>query len=114
MEIRSGQVRARAGAKPGCTLKLITPYRADSYSSVWAPDALDEGLREQLPTLCWGHDWLEPLGPAERWRSGAVGTPEVDFAFSDFDAVPMARHAYAQVKDGTIRDCSIGFTAAVR
>jgi HK97 family phage prohead protease len=77
------------------------------------PDAFDESLATRLPTLCWSHDWSEPLGPAIDYASSDDG-PQVRFAFSDFDAVPMARRAHAQVSDGTIQDCSVGFWNAQR
>jgi HK97 family phage prohead protease len=109
VSIRSADV----GGKPGVTLHAIRPGVVDDYGSLWAADAFDEAMSVRLPTLCWSHDWAEPLGPAVGYRSGADG-PEIDFVFSDFDAVPMARRAHAQVGDGTIQDCSVGFSAAVK
>lgn len=104
-----GEVRAATiDGKPGVTLHVIRPGVVDDYGSLWAPDTFDESLGRRLPTLCWAHDWGEPLGPAVDFRTGTDG-PEVDFVFSDFDAVPSARRAHAQVGDGTIRDCSVGF-----
>lgn len=108
------QIRAaEVGGKPGVTLHAIRPGVVDDYGSIWAPDAFDEALRTRLPTLCWAHDWQEPLGPATGFRTGPDG-PEIDFQFSDFEAVPQARRAHAQVTDGTIADCSVGFSGAER
>jgi hypothetical protein len=59
-------------------------------------------LDERLPVLCWSHDWTDPLGPGVEAITGRAG-PKIRFNFSDFDAVPQARRAHAQVKDGTIR-----------
>lgn len=107
--IRSADI----GGKPGVTLHIIRPDVVDDYGSVWSPTAFDASLARRLPTLTWSHDWAEPLGPAVGYRTGPQG-PEVDFVFSDFDAVPMARRAHAQLQDGTILDCSVGFSSATR
>lgn len=104
-EIRATEIDGR----PGVTLHCITPGVVDDYGSVWMPDAFDKSLGLRMPTLCWSHDWGEPLGPPTAFRTSLNG-PEVDFVFSDFDAVPSARRAHAQVQDGTIKDCSVGFS----
>jgi HK97 family phage prohead protease len=104
-EIRAASV----GGEPGVTLHCIRPGVVDDYGSLWNPAAFDASLAERMPTLCWGHSWLDPLGPPRSFRTSADG-PDVDFVFSDFDAVPSARRAYAQVQDGTIEDCSVGFS----
>ena len=104
-----GEIRAaEIDGKPGVTLKAITPGVVDDYGTVWMADVFDEALAARGPVLCWAHDWGEPLGPMVTYRTGAGG-PEIDFVFSDFDDVPMARRAHSQVSDGTIRDCSVGF-----
>lgn len=104
---------ATVGDRPGVTLHAIRPNVVDDYGSLWKADAFDKALSERMPTLCWSHDWNEPLGPAVGFRSSPDG-PEIDFVFSDFDAVPQARRAHAQVLDGTIADCSVGFSNARR
>jgi len=113
-EVRRAELRAaNVGGKPGVTLKVITPGIVDDYGSVFLADAFDAWLSQRSPVLCWSHDWSEPLGPAVEVRTGEDG-PEIDFTFSDFEAVPMARRAHAQVLDGTIRDCSVGFSNTKR
>jgi HK97 family phage prohead protease len=104
VEIRAAQV----DGKPGVTLHCIKPGVVDDYGSLWNPHAFDESLEQRLPTLCWAHDWSEPLGPALDFELSDDG-PQVRFVFSDFEAVPQARRAHAQVLDGTIQDCSVGF-----
>lgn len=111
-EHRGGLVEIRAtdvAGKPGVTLHAIRPGVVDDYGSLWSADAFDAALGTRLPVLCWSHDWTDPLGPAVGYRTGPDG-PDVDFVFSDFDAVPQARRAHAQVMDGTIVDCSVGFS----
>jgi HK97 family phage prohead protease len=107
--IRGIEIRATdVDGKPGVTLHCIKPGVVDDYGSLWQADAFDESLQRRLPTLCWAHDWSEPLGPAVSYETSDDG-PQVRFVFSDFDAVPQARRAHAQVADGTITDCSVGF-----
>ena len=114
-ETRRAQIRAaEVGGKPGVTLKTITPNVVDDWGSVFMPDTFDEHLEVRSPVLCWSHDWSEPLGPMVNVRADEDGAPEIDFAFSDFDAVPIARRAHAQVDDGTIVDCSVGFSNTQR
>lgn len=115
-ERRKGLAEIRATSKdgkPAVTLHAIRPGVVDDYGSLWMPDAFDESLAKRMPTLCWSHDWNEPLGPPVSYRTSDQG-PEVDFTFSDFDAVPQARRAHAQVLDGTIQDCSVGFSDTQR
>jgi HK97 family phage prohead protease len=104
VEIRAAEV----DGKPGVTLHCFKPGVVDDYGSLWNPHAFDESLATRLPTLCWAHDWSEPLGPAVDYKLSDDG-PSVRFTFSDFEAVPQARRAHAQVGDGTITDCSVGF-----
>lgn len=112
--VRNVEIRAtEVDGKPGVTLHAIRPGVVDDYGSVWMPDTFDESLAQRLPTLCWAHDWSEPLGPGVDYETGEDG-PAIRFAFSDFDAVPIARRAHAQVADGTIQDCSVGFYNATR
>lgn len=112
--MRGIEVRATdVDGKPGVTLQAIRPGVVDDYGSLWMPDTFDESLGERLPVLCWAHDWSEPLGPGVGFRTGDDG-PSIDFLFSDFEAVPQARRAHAQVMDRTIRDCSVGFWGAER
>jgi HK97 family phage prohead protease len=98
---------------PGVVLQAIAPGVVDDYGSLWEPHAFDDSLATRLPTLCWSHDWSEPLGPGVDYETSDDG-PRVSFRFSDFDAVPQARRAHAQVTDGTIQDCSVGFSQVQR
>jgi HK97 family phage prohead protease len=112
-----GIIRRAAGSRAGdgktVTLQACPPGVVDDYGSVWTPRTFDESLKRRLPVLCWGHDWSNPLGPGVEHQATSSG-PVIKFRFSDFDAVPEARRAYAQVLDGTITDCSVGFSGATR
>ena len=81
----------------------------DDYGSVWMPDVFDQSLEERMPTLAWAHSWSEPIGRGIAWRANG-DLREIDFRLDDFDAVPHARRAFAQVQSGTIDDCSVGFS----
>jgi HK97 family phage prohead protease len=112
--IRGVEVRAdEIDGAPGVVLQTIRPGVVDDYGSLWNADVFDDSLGERLPVLCWAHDWSEPLGPGVDYEASDEG-PRVRFRFSDFDAVPQARRAHAQVTDGTIRDCSVGFSNVTR
>ncbi len=110
----TGEVRAVAdGAAHVIELRPIVPFVVDDYGSVWAPDTFDEALDARLPTLAWGHSWVEPIGRGVEWA--AEGDLRViRFRLDDFDLVPRAGQAWAQVQSGTIDDCSVGFSNAVR
>lgn len=121
MEIRTFHnvdVRAAGSGpngRPQVTLRAITPYVVDDYGSVWLPDVFDESCADatDLPSLCWAHRWDDPIGGGRRYTAGADG-PDVVFELDDFDAVPRAKQAHAQVQSKTIRDCSVGFSNVQR
>lgn len=65
------------------------------------------------PTLCFGHGGSfagigAVLGHRVDWREDATGC-DVLFAFDDFDAVPNAKQAWAQLMSGTFDSFSVGF-----
>lgn len=91
------------------TLHCIRPNVVDDYGSLWNPHCFDESLLLRMPTLCWSHDWSEPLGRGLSFEPSDEG-PQVKFRMDDFDDVPMARRAFSQVRSGTIDDCSVGFS----
>jgi HK97 family phage prohead protease len=112
-----GEVRA-AKSEDGhhtVTLRAITPDVVDGYGSVWMPDAFDKALAKRLPVLAWSHDWSDPIGVGVSFEADDGG-PLVTARLDDFDAVPRARQAYAQVSADppTIRDCSVGFSDVKR
>ena len=113
--IRGAQIRAvTENGEHFIDLQIITPYVVDDYGSVWMEDAFDRSLDERMPTLAWAHDWSEPIGRGVAWTRQPGEGPVVRFRLDDFDAVPTARRAYAQVQSGTIDDCSVGFSNTKR
>ncbi len=113
MEIRTVHHAVRAAkqddGRPGITVRAIVPGVVDDFGTLWDAHAFDESLERKMPRLAWSHRWDEPLGPPVSWERSDEG-PLITFAFSDFDAVPMAKRAHAQVLDGTIEDVSVGFS----
>jgi HK97 family phage prohead protease len=119
VEVRATDKKGPNG-RPIVTLRAITPYVVDDYGSVWLPHTFDAAMEARMaadphdtPALCWAHDWTDPIGHGVDYRKSADG-PEIDFELDEFDAVPRARQADAQVRSKTIRDCSVGFFDAKR
>lgn len=102
-------IRAAEGDVPGITVRAIVPGVVDDFGTLWDAHAFDDSLNERMPRLAWAHRWDEPLGPPVGWEPSDEG-PLIRFNFSDFDAVPIAKRAYAQVQDGTLEDVSVGFS----
>lgn len=114
--IRNAGIRAidaTDGGAPGVTLQAITPNIVDDYGSVFTPDCFDRSIEERGPVLCWAHNWADPIGHPVGYETGDGG-PRVSFEYDDFDAVPRAKQANSQVRSGTIRDCSVGFSNTKR
>lgn len=107
--MRGIDIRVSEDGPASVTLQLIVPNVVDDYGSVWGARSLDKGLETRLPVLCWSHDWSDPLGAGHDWE-GSDNGPMVNFRFDDFDAVPRAKQAHAQLRSKTIQDCSIGFS----
>jgi len=113
--LRAAQIRAvTEGGEHFIDLQIITPNVVDDYGSVWMEDCFDRSLDERMPTLAWAHDWSEPIGRGISWSRQPGEGPVVRFRLDDFDAVPTARRAFAQVQSGTIDDCSVGFSNTAR
>lgn len=81
----------------------------DDYETVFDAGCFAASLTERMPRICWAHDWSDPLGRYVDY----VDTDEtltLIGEFDDFDAVPRARQAYAQLRSGTIDQFSVGFS----
>jgi len=80
----------------------------DDYETEFAPGLFRESLEARLPRVVWAHDWSEPLG---RYIDYEDGQEYLDLIgeFDNFEDVPRARQAYAQLKSGTIDEFSVGF-----
>lgn len=108
---RVGQIRAiEDGGQVGRFAARVMQYNVlDDYKTEFAPGVFNESMAEFMPRITWGHDWHDPLG---RW----IAYEETDGKYldlvgqlDDFEAVPRARQAYAQLQSGTISQFSVGF-----
>lgn len=94
------------------TARVVNYGVVDSYGSVWAPGVFTRGLEKKLPKAVWGHDWLDPIGRAIEYTDRPTGANpglDVRVQLDDFEAVPRARQAYAQLKSGSMDEYSFGF-----
>lgn len=119
VEVRAEEQTGPNG-RPVVSLRAITPGVVDDYGSVWMPDTFDARIKARMtanpddtPTLCWSHDWSDPIGHGITYDPSSEG-PRIGFELDDFEAVPRARQADAQVRSKTIRDCSVGFSHTKR
>lgn len=118
VEVREGG--EGPNGRPVVSLRAIAPGVVDDYGSLWNPATFDQRMTTRVaadphdtPTLCWAHDWSDPIGHGIGFSSDASG-PFIDFELDDPDAVPRAKQAAAQLKSRTIRDCSVGFSNTKR
>ena len=104
---RAGEVRV---ANDGHTIEaVVLAYNVvDDYNTRFRPGCFAESLEGRLPRICWAHRWDEPLG---RWVDYRDTSTELTLIgeLDDFDAVPRARQAAAQLQSGTIDQFSVGF-----
>lgn len=105
------EVRVVDDSKRQFTARVVTYNAIDDYGTIWKPGCFDESLQARMPRIAWAHRWDDPIGHytevvSNDERGGLVLLGQL----SDFDAVPRARQAYAQMKDGTIDQFSVGFT----
>lgn len=106
--------------RPVVELRAITPGVVDDYGSLWNPATFDQRVANRIaadphdtPTLAWAHDWSDPIGHGIGFTASPEG-PMVSFELDDFDAVPRAKQAHAQLLSKTLRDCSVGFSGTTR
>lgn len=105
------QIRAiDDGGQQGRFAARVMQYDiVDDYRTEFAPHVFNESMAKRLPRITWGHDWADVIG-----RTVAYEEPDDKFLdligeLDDFDAVPRARQAYAQLQSGTIQEFSVGF-----
>jgi HK97 family phage prohead protease len=88
----------------------------DRHNTVFAPTSFSESLRrDPHPPFLFAHRMDDPVGRMVQHQVIADGPRprlEVVNKFSDFDAVPSARRAHAQIADGSCSQASFGFSDA--
>lgn len=99
-------------AKPhGFTARAVNYGVADSYNTSWQRGVFAESLAKRMPSVVWGHDRNDPIGRVIGYRDTDAGL-DIDVELDDFDAVPRAKQAYAQLKSGTMDQFSFAFKRA--
>lgn len=88
---------------------VVMRYDAvDAYGTIWSPGVFARSLAERLPRIVWAHDMTDPIGRYVEYEDSAESLTLVG-ELDDFDAVPRARQAAAQLRSGTIDQFSVGF-----
>jgi HK97 family phage prohead protease len=98
--------------KPGFTARAVQYGVADTYNTSWQRGVFAESLEQRMPSVVWGHDWNDPIGRVVAYRDSDGGL-DIDVELDDFDAVPRARQAHAQLKSGSMSQFSFAFKRAV-
>jgi HK97 family phage prohead protease len=103
----SGEVRAPGD---GRTFEAVVMRYGvlDDYETIFNPGCFTASLEKRLPRITWSHDWTDVIGRVVDYKD----TPDsltVIGELDDFDAVPRARQAYAQLMSGTVDQFSVGF-----
>lgn len=106
-EFRTGEIRA-VGDGRDLEILAVAYNVVDDYNTRFVKGVFNKGLQSRLPKLAWAHNWDEPIGRITDWRDEDDGL-YVTARLSDPEAVPRARQAIAQVRDGDINDVSVGF-----
>lgn len=110
VEVR-GPTPENPDIKPGFTARAVQYGVADTYNTSWYRGVFAESLAQRMPSVVWCHDWADPVGRVVDYRDTETGL-DIDVELDDFDAVPRARQAYAQLKSGSMSQFSFAFKRA--
>jgi HK97 family phage prohead protease len=109
------ETRAAGDGVPAQAWIRVNDYtQTDTYGTRFAPGGCKAYMdaHPNRPTFLYGHGMQggihSVLGHAVDWREDNTGL-DVLMEFDDFDAVPAARQAYAQLQSGTFDSFSVGF-----
>jgi HK97 family phage prohead protease len=106
--LASSEVRVSDPVKREVTVIPVTYDRLDTYKTVWTKGVFADSVATRAPRMCWAHDWRDPIGKLTDWQDGDTH-PTAVFRLDEFDDVPRARQAFAQIRSGTIDNFSVGF-----
>lgn len=101
VEVR-GPGTAKPDARPGFTAKLVSYGVPDTYRTSWQRGVFTTALEKRssrgasIPVV-WDHNWADPVGQVVSYRDEKDGFYG-DVEFDDFEAVPRAKQAYAQMQ----------------
>lgn len=107
--VRPTEVRVTDDAGGRTFEAVVVRYGViDDYGTRFRAGCFTDSLSERLPRICWAHRWDEPLGRYVDYRDTGTELTLIG-ELDDFDAVPRARQASAQLASGTIDQFSVGF-----
>lgn len=101
VEVR-GPGTAKPDARPGFTAKLVSYGVPDTYRTSWQRGVFAAALETRsargasIPVV-WDHNWADPVGQVVSYRDEQDGFYG-DVEYDDFEAVPRAKQAYAQMQ----------------
>jgi HK97 family phage prohead protease len=107
VEVRGGNAD-KPDEKPGFTARAVVYGVPDTYRTSWQQGVFQDALEERMPSVVWNHDWADPVGRVVAYRDSSGGL-DIDVEFDDFEAVPRARQAHAQMRSGTMDQFSFAF-----
>lgn len=101
VEVR-GPGTDKPDARPGFTAKLVSYGVPDTYRTSWTKGVFTRALEQRAAVgasipVVWDHNWADPVGQVVAYRDEQDGFYG-DVEFDDFDAVPRAKQAYAQMQ----------------
>lgn len=101
----------------GYTATIIRYGVTDDYQTRWRPGVFTRSLAEWMPVNTWGHAWSEPIGRMDDVRHDGDDRTDAHFRLdldlidgTDRPAVPRAWQAQTQLRSGTLRSVSVGFS----
>jgi HK97 family phage prohead protease len=105
------EVRAVGDSSSREFIARVIQYNVvDDYGTVWLPGCFADSLNTRMPRVAWAHSWQDPIGVYKEVVKDDGQVLELLGKLSEFEAVPRARQAWAQMDDGTIDQFSVGFT----
>lgn len=95
--------------KKGQIEVTVCPYGVvDEYKTRWMPGVFSRSLEHRTPPMVWAHNWVDPIGHMVD-HSDSDKNLRAIYQLDNFEDVPRARQAYAQIRSKTIQDTSFGF-----
>lgn len=106
--LQSREVRVPDDGSRTFEAVVVTYGVEDDYHTIFDAGCFAASLNDRLPKITWAHNWSEPLGRYVDYRDTETELVLVG-EFDDFESVPRARQAWAQLRSGTIDQFSVGF-----
>lgn len=92
---------------------MLVYDRVDDYRTTFRSGIFDAQLRAgDWPPLLYGHNWMDLAAVLGQWVEQRPDVTKLitRARFDDFEAVQGARQASVQLRSGTLKEFSVGFT----